>query len=39
LPGTTLTVPQIGDKRKLLELAIKNVLYARKESMDERART
>ncbi|GAB2858246.1 excinuclease ABC subunit UvrC [Hymenobacter ruber] len=40
LPGTTLTVPQIGDKRKLLELAIKNVLYARKEkeSMNEKSK-
>ena len=40
LPGTTLAVPQIGDKRKLLELAIKNVLYARKEkeSMNEKSK-
>ena len=40
LPGITLTVPQIGDKRKLIELALKNVLYARKEkeSMNERGK-
>jgi excinuclease ABC subunit C len=40
LPGITLAVPQIGDKRKLLDLALKNVLYARKEkeSMNERAK-
>ena len=40
LPGTTVAVPQIGDKRKLLELALKNVLYARKEkeSMNERSK-
>ena len=40
LPGTVVAVPQIGDKRKLLELALKNVLYARKEkeSMNERSK-
>jgi excinuclease ABC subunit C len=40
LPGVTLTVPQIGDKRKLLDLALKNVLYARKEkeSMNEKSK-
>jgi excinuclease ABC subunit C len=40
LPGTTIAVPQIGDKRKLLELALKNVLYARKEkeSMNEKSK-
>ena len=40
LPGVALTVPQIGDKRKLLELSIKNVLYARKEkeSMNEKSK-
>ena len=40
LPGISLAVPQIGDKRKLLELALKNVLYARKEkeSMNERSK-
>jgi len=40
LPGVTVSVPQIGDKRKLLELALKNVLYARKEkeSMNEKSK-
>ena len=40
LPGVTLSVPQIGDKRKLLELGLKNVLYVRKEkeSMNERSK-
>ena len=40
LPGATATVPQIGDKRKLLELGLKNVLYARKEkeSMNDRSK-
>ena len=40
LPGVTITQPQIGDKRKLLELSIKNVLYLRKEkeSMNERSK-
>jgi len=40
LPGVALAVPQIGDKRKLLELGLKNVLYLRKEkeSMNERGK-
>ncbi len=40
LPNVTLSVPQIGDKRKLLELGLKNVLYIRKEkeSMNERSK-
>ncbi|GAA4002365.1 excinuclease ABC subunit UvrC [Hymenobacter fastidiosus] len=40
LPGVTVVVPQIGDKRKLLELSIKNVLYLRKEkeSMNDRSK-
>ncbi|MCC2546035.1 excinuclease ABC subunit UvrC [Hymenobacter sp. BT175] len=40
LPGVSLTVPQIGDKRKLLELSLKNVLYLRKEkeSMNDRSK-
>ncbi|MBD2770240.1 excinuclease ABC subunit C [Hymenobacter sp. BT664] len=40
LPGVAVSVPQIGDKRKLLELALKNVLYARKEkeSMNDRSK-
>ncbi|KAA9331936.1 excinuclease ABC subunit UvrC [Adhaeribacter soli] len=31
LNNVTVTVPQIGDKRKLLDLSLKNVLYLRKE--------
>ena len=31
LPGVSIAQPQIGDKRKLLELSLKNVLYLRKE--------
>ncbi|SMB85690.1 Excinuclease ABC subunit C [Hymenobacter roseosalivarius DSM 11622] len=40
LPGVTVSTPQIGDKRKLLELSIKNVLYLRKEkeSMNDRSK-
>ena len=40
LPGVSIAQPQIGDKRKLLELSIKNVLYARKEkeSMNEKSK-
>lgn len=40
LPGVTITQPQIGDKRKLLELSIKNVMYLRKEkeSMNDRSK-
>ncbi|WP_223653435.1 excinuclease ABC subunit UvrC [Hymenobacter psoromatis] len=40
LPGVSVAQPQIGDKRKLLELSIKNVLYARKEkeSMNEKSK-
>jgi excinuclease ABC subunit C len=40
LPGVVVTTPQIGDKRKLLELSIKNVLYLRKEkeSMNDRSK-
>ncbi|UOQ75686.1 excinuclease ABC subunit UvrC [Hymenobacter sp. 5516J-16] len=40
LPGVSITQPQIGDKRKLLELSIKNVLYLRKEkeSMNDRSK-
>ena len=40
LPGVAITQPQIGDKRKLLELSIKNVLYLRKEkeSMNDRSK-
>ncbi|GAB3300346.1 excinuclease ABC subunit UvrC [Hymenobacter tenuis] len=40
LPGVAITQPQIGDKRKLMELSIKNVLYLRKEkeSMNDRSK-
>ncbi len=40
IPGLTISVPQIGDKRKLLNLALKNVLYLRKEkeSMNEKSK-
>ncbi len=34
LKGIQNTVPQIGDKRKLLDMALKNVLYFRKEKSD-----
>lgn len=40
LEGITVTVPQIGDKRKLLNLSLKNALYLRKEkeSMQDKAK-
>jgi excinuclease ABC subunit C len=40
LDGLTVTVPQIGDKRKLLNLSLKNVMYLRKEkeSMTDRSK-
>jgi len=40
LPGVSITQPQIGDKRKLIELGLKNVLYLRKEkeSMNDRSK-
>ncbi|MDQ4141123.1 MAG: excinuclease ABC subunit UvrC, partial [Bacteroidota bacterium] len=40
LDNVTMTVPQIGDKRKLLNLSLKNVLYLRKEkeSMTEKSK-
>jgi excinuclease ABC subunit C len=40
LPSVAVTQPQIGDKRKLLELSLKNVLYLRKEkeSMNDRSK-
>lgn len=31
LPNITVTIPQIGDKRKLLDLSLKNAMYLRKE--------
>jgi len=36
LEGITQTIPQIGDKKKLLELALKNVLYHKKEHTEKR---
>jgi excinuclease ABC subunit C len=36
LEGITQTIPQIGDKKKLLELALKNVLYHKKEQTEKR---
>jgi excinuclease ABC subunit C len=40
LDGLTVTLPQIGDKRKLLNLSLKNALYLRKEkeSMSDRSK-
>jgi excinuclease ABC subunit C len=40
IANAVVTVPQIGDKRKLLELSIKNVMYLRKEkeSMNDRSK-
>lgn len=40
LKGLTVTLPQIGDKKKLLNLALKNALYLRKEkeSMNEKSK-
>ncbi|MGV3503422.1 MAG: excinuclease ABC subunit UvrC [Adhaeribacter sp.] len=40
LDGLTVTVPQIGDKRKLLNLSLKNAMYLRKEkeSMSDRSK-
>ncbi len=35
--GIDNTVPQIGDKKKLLDMALKNVLYFRKEKADRQA--
>jgi excinuclease ABC subunit C len=39
LPGITLTLPQIGDKRKLLNLSLKNALYLRKEKESQQEKT
>jgi excinuclease ABC subunit C len=40
LDGLTVTLPQIGDKRKLLNLSLKNAMYLRKEkeSMSDRSK-
>jgi excinuclease ABC subunit C len=35
VPGATLTVPRIGDKKKLLDLSEKNVRYFMKEKLDQ----
>jgi excinuclease ABC subunit C len=35
--GIENTIPQIGDKRKLVEMAMKNVLFFKKEKMDQKA--
>lgn len=37
LAGIENTIPQIGDKRKLLDMSLKNVLYFRKEKADRKA--
>lgn len=37
LKGVENTIPQIGDKKKLLEMSLKNVLYFRKEKADRQA--
>lgn len=33
IPGVSITVPQRGDKKKLVELALKNVLFYKKEKI------
>jgi len=35
--GIKNTIPQLGDKKKLLEMSLKNVLYFRKEKADRKA--
>ncbi|MEA5460130.1 excinuclease ABC subunit UvrC [Arcicella sp. LKC2W] len=37
LKGVENTIPQIGDKKKLLDMSLKNVLYFRKEKADRQA--
>ncbi|WP_044173163.1 excinuclease ABC subunit UvrC [Flectobacillus major] len=37
LKGIENTIPQIGDKRKLLDMSMKNVLYFRREKADRQA--
>ncbi|MFN8354675.1 MAG: excinuclease ABC subunit UvrC [Spirosomataceae bacterium] len=37
LEGVHNTIPQIGDKRKLMDMSLKNVLYFRKEKSDRQA--
>jgi len=36
IPNTEIVVPQIGDKKKLVELAMRNALFYRKERMQEK---
>jgi excinuclease ABC subunit C len=36
IPGVTQSVPQIGDKKKLIDLAIKNAMFYKKEIMQEK---
>ncbi len=36
IPGTNISVPQIGDKKKLVDLAMKNAMFYRKERMQEK---
>ena len=36
IPGVTLSVPQIGDKRRLLELSLKNALYFKKDQLSKK---
>lgn len=35
--GAKNTIPQVGDKKKLLDMSLKNVLYFRKEKADRKA--
>ncbi len=37
LKGVENTIPQIGDKKKLLDMSLKNVLYFKKEKADRQA--
>ena len=39
LQNITVTVPQIGDKRKLLDLSLKNAMYLRKEKESSREKS
>lgn len=36
IPNTNIVVPQIGDKKKLVDLAMKNAMFYRKERMQEK---
>ena len=35
LEGVTVTMPKIGDKKKLIDLSIKNILFYKKEKLNE----